>query len=185
MWIDKNGNPVGGSIILEMPFTNKDGGVELRAMRIFNPTDEQYIQAGCTQYTPPAPEPDPQYARYQQEFAAACAQFRAVCGQIKEAAQLDAFTGGFDEMVKFQQSAVYNTLTGLQLAMAWSAADKLCTYLGSKIGLGQPEWWYECWLAEQSNAPEEPAEPPVEDSDQQDAEESTVDDTEPVEENQE
>ena len=29
--------------------------------------------------------------------------------------------------------------------MAWSAANELCKYEGSKIGLGQPDWWYDCW----------------------------------------
>ena len=79
------------------------------------------------------------------EFRNACVQFRFVCNKIGAAINKPNFRGGFDEMPAFQQSEVYGTVAGLCLAMAWDGADKLCTYLGSKIGLGQPQWWYVCW----------------------------------------
>lgn len=78
-------------------------------------------------------------------FDAACAQFRAICGQIGTAIGKPGFKGGFDEMAEFQASEVYATVEGLQLAVAWSAANELCKYEGSKIKLGQPAWWYKCW----------------------------------------
>lgn len=48
-------------------------------------------------------------------------------------------------MVMFQQTDFYKTLQGLQLAIAWSAANELCIYEGKKIGYNQPDWWYRCW----------------------------------------
>lgn len=171
MWKDKDGNASPGWVILEVPIEKKtkkeDGTIETSIvptpMRIFNPTNEQYIQAGYTNVTPPPPAPDPTYEQHHQEFLSACAQFRAVCGQIQQAAQLESFTGGFDEMVAFQQSEVYSTLPGIQLAIAWSAANDLCTYLASKLGIGQPEWWYDCWAQvtpEQATLETEPEQEP-------------------------
>ena len=90
------------------------------------------------------PEPKPDTT----DFDAACAQFRTVCGQIATAANLPGFRGGFDEMADFAASAVYATVQGLALAMAWSAANELCKYEGAKLGFGQPEWWYQCWKEE-------------------------------------
>ena len=149
------------------------GGVVVGNMRHFNPSPEQFIAAGYTEYIPPTPEPDPKQERYLQEFEAACAQFRQLCNQIKVAAGLDSFTGGFDEMTTFQQTPIYQTLDGVKLAIAWSAANELCKYTGAKIGYGQPEWWYECWraveehsedLESQDTSPEATAEDPVEDT---------------------
>ena len=120
-----------------------DGRLELDGKVMFiagDPDPELMRRAGYVEYVPPAPEPPDMTA-----FDAACEQFRAVCGQIAEAANLPGFKGGFDEMVKFQQSEIFATLEGMQLATAWNAADKLCTYEASKIGIGQPAWWYHCW----------------------------------------
>ena len=106
---------------------------------------EEHTQEWFDEHTPepePIPEPD------RTDFDAACSQFRTVCAQIAEAADLPGFRGGFDEMVEFQQTAVYGTVAGLQLAIAWSALNELCKYEGNKIGLGQPQWWYECWASE-------------------------------------
>ena len=102
---------------------------------------EEHDQEWFDEHTPPpSPEPD------RTDFNAACVQFRAVCAQIAEAAALPGFKGGFDEMVEFQHTPVYSTIAGLQLADAWSALNELCKYEGSKIGLGQPQWWYACWM---------------------------------------
>jgi len=78
-------------------------------------------------------------------FDSACNQFREVCSNIGTAIGDPDFRGGFDEMSKFQQSAISQTLEGVRLAIAWSAANDLCVYEGRKLGLGQPQWWYECW----------------------------------------
>jgi len=34
---------------------------------------------------------------------------------------------------------------GNSLAIQWSAANEQGKYFGSKIGYGQPQWWYRCW----------------------------------------
>lgn len=91
---------------------------------------------------PKLPEPEPPDDTY---FRTACTQFRDICEQIGTAIGAPDFRGGFDEMVQFQQSAAYGTVEGLQLAVAWSAANELCKYEGQKLGYGQPDWWYECW----------------------------------------
>lgn len=85
------------------------------------------------------------YDHRRAEFDAACQQFRSVCQQIGAAIGDENFHGGFDEMEIFRQSAAFDMLQGMQLAVAWSGANDLCTYLGKKIGLGQPQWWNECW----------------------------------------
>lgn len=82
------------------------------------------------------------------DFNAACAQFRTVCASIASATGNPDFRGGFDEMTAFSQTPVYQTFEGLQLAMAWSAANELCVYEAKKIGIGQPQWWYVCWEME-------------------------------------
>lgn len=87
----------------------------------------------------PEPEPD------RTDFDASCVTFRAVCAQIGEAIGVQNFRGGFDEMSAFSAHPVSDTLAGVKLAVAWSAANELCVYEGRKIGLGQPDWWYDCW----------------------------------------
>lgn len=79
------------------------------------------------------------------EFEAACETFRSVCREIEEVTGISGFKGGFEEMVEFQESEVASTQNGLVLAIRWSAADKLCTYLANKMKIGQPEWWKICW----------------------------------------
>ena len=101
------------------------------------------IPEGWSAERPEAP-PDPQPDRT--EFNAACAQFRAVCGQIGEAIGVQDFRGGFDEMSAFSAHPVSDTLAGVKLAVAWSAANELCIYEAKKIGIGQPAWWYDCWM---------------------------------------
>ena len=105
-------------------------------------TTSRYIWSGSewTLYTPPAPEPPDQSA-----FLEACERFRAVCADIGALLGVEDFRGGFDEMQTFQASEMFNTMPGLRLAIEWSAANELCKYEGAKIGLGQPQWWYECW----------------------------------------
>ena len=79
------------------------------------------------------------------DFDAACTMFRAVCTNIGTLLGVEDFRGGFDEMQTFQSSESFNTMPGLRLAIEWSAANELCKYEGAKIGLGQPQWWHECW----------------------------------------
>lgn len=82
----------------------------------------------------------------QAEFEAACENFRKVCEDIRAATGIEGFMGGFDEMLEFQNSPVAATAEGLALAMRWSAADKLCTYIADrKLKIGQPAWWKRCW----------------------------------------
>ena len=114
--------------------------------RIYNPSPEDLTAAGYERVEPSAPEPEDESEPVgRTAFEAACAQFRAVCAQIGEAIGDGDFKGGFDEMIKLQQAPIYNTIQGLQMANAWSALNELCKYEGAKIGLGQPEWWRDCW----------------------------------------
>ena len=92
-------------------------------------------------WTAEHPEPQPDRA----DFDAACLAFRVICHQIGAAIGVDDFRGGFDEMSAFSAHPVSDTLAGVKLAVAWSAAKELCVYEGRKIGLGQPDWWYDCW----------------------------------------
>ena len=92
---------------------------------------------------PPAPLPD--LSAQRAEFDAACAKFREVCAAIGTLIGNPGFTGGFDEMAEFESSEAANTAAGIALSIKWMAADKLCTYLASKLGIGQPDWWYQCW----------------------------------------
>lgn len=88
-------------------------------------------------------------------FQAACEQFRSVCSQIQSYYEFESFTGGFDEMTLVQSSAKFLTLEGQALAQSWSAANLLCTYEAAKIGIGQPDWWYQCWAAVEEEASSE------------------------------
>ena len=187
MWKDKDGNASPGWVILEVPIEKKtkkeDGTIEISIvptpMRIFNPTDEQYLQAGYINVTPPPPEPDLDYERRRQEYLAACAQFRTVCGMIQEFAGLDNFTGGFDEAMEFIQSETFmaNLVQGTYLFSLWQGADKAATYAADKIGLGQPEWWYDCWAQvapEQATPETEPAQEPEQEPEQDLIEQDTT-----------
>lgn len=108
--------------------------------RIFNPSDEQLIAAGYVWEEPPEPIiPDTT------EFDAACVKFREVCGAIGELIGNPNFRGGFDEMAEFETSEAAMSEAGIALSIKWMAADKLCTYLASKLGIAQPEWWFKCW----------------------------------------
>ena len=100
---------------------------------------EEHTDEWFAEHTPPIPEPD--YSN----FNAACEEFRTICGQIADVAGLPDFKGGFDEMSEFKETHAFGTSAGLQLAIAWSAMNELCKYEGSKVGLGQPQWWYRCW----------------------------------------
>ena len=87
-----------------------------------------------------------------EDFENACAQFRQVCAEIGTLIGVENFRGGFEDMPVFYAHPSYRTIQGLCLATAWKGLDTLCTYEGSKIGLGQPQWWYRCWeLAEEVN----------------------------------
>lgn len=123
----------------------KDGNMFVNPLRlggrmIFNPSVNELKAAGYIWEEPVQAAPPDTTA-----FDGACAKFRAICAQIGTAIGVEDFRGGFDEMTVFQESSAYNTMPGLQLAIAWSAANELCVYEGAKLGLGQPEWWYTCW----------------------------------------
>ena len=81
------------------------------------------------------------------EFLAACEQFRQVCDQIKAFAGLAEFYGGFDEAMEFLQCAAFaaDKVQGTYLFSLWQGADKAATYAAKQLGIGQPDWWYQCW----------------------------------------
>ena len=103
-------------------------------------TDELFIELGGTITDDGNPSPE-------QEFEAACALFRTICAAIGQFIGADNFHGGFGEMASFASSEAYqaNPVMGNGLAIQWSAANEQGKYFGSKIGLGQPQWWYRCW----------------------------------------
>lgn len=80
-------------------------------------------------------------------FDAACKQFRYVCEQIRQFIGAESFMGGFDEYAIFitSEAAQNDKATASLLANMWSGANEYAKYEGSKIGYGQPEWWYRCW----------------------------------------
>lgn len=101
--------------------------------------DESFVAKLRSDYTADTSE------QTRAEFEAACEAFRAVCREIETVTGISGFRGGFDEMVAFQKSEAASTQAGLALAIRWSAADRLCTYLAGKMKIGQPEWWKICW----------------------------------------
>ena len=103
-------------------------------------TDELFVELGGTITDDGNPSPE-------QEFEAACAQFRTICAAIGQFIGAENFHGGFGEMASFASSEAYqaNPVMGNSLAIQWSAANEQGKYFGSKIGLGQPQWWYRCW----------------------------------------
>lgn len=79
------------------------------------------------------------------EYKEACKRFREVCFAIGKLTGNPNFRGGFDETSVFQNSPEAASVEGISLALRWMAENECCTYLASKIGLGQPAWWYDCW----------------------------------------
>jgi hypothetical protein len=115
--------------------------------RIFNPQPKTLTAAGYVWEEPIIPEM-PDMSVVQAEFDAACFKFREICREIGALIGNADFKGGFDEMAEFETSDAAATETGVALSIKWIAADKLCTYLASKLGIGQPDWWYMCWNIE-------------------------------------
>ena len=103
-------------------------------------TEALFLELGGTITDDGNPTPE-------EEFEAACELFRAVCAAIGQFIDDPDFHGGFGEMAVFANSEAYqaNPVMGNSLAIQWSAANEQCKYFGSKIGLGQPAWWYRCW----------------------------------------
>ena len=100
-------------------------------------TDERFVQLGGTITDDGKPSP----------FEAACAQFRTLCAAIGAFIGDSTFDGGFEDYAEFANSDAYksNPVQGNAYAIQWSALNELCKYEGSKIGLGQPAWFYKCW----------------------------------------
>ena len=87
-------------------------------------------------------EPTPE-----EEFAEAATRFRTLCDEIGQFIGDASFTGGFDEVVTFNSSpaAQDDPMTAYAFALRWMELNEECKYKGSKIGLGQPEWFYCAW----------------------------------------
>ena len=85
--------------------------------------------------------------QFEIEFQEACIMFRTLCDQIGQFIGNPDFHGGFGEMAAFAQSEAYqqNPVMGNTLAIQWMALNEECKYFGSRIGLGQPDWYYRCW----------------------------------------
>ena len=109
--------------------------------KIFNPSDEELTAAGYTWEEPPVIDNSEKIAELNTAYSA----FRSICAEIGTLLGVENFTGGFDEMTAFENNEAAATPEGIALSIKWIAADKLCTYLASKLGIGQPDWWYQCW----------------------------------------
>ena len=85
-------------------------------------------------------------------FDNACQMFRQVCYQIGGVIGNAQFKGGFDQYASFidSQYAQQNPAQAALYAAMWSGANEYAKYEGSKIGLGQPDWWYKCWNIQRS-----------------------------------
>ena len=83
----------------------------------------------------------------EEDFAAACTQFRSLCDEIGAFIGDASFMGGFDEYASISSSEAYRAdpVSGNSFAIRWSALNELCKYKGAKAGYGQPDWWYKCW----------------------------------------
>lgn len=76
---------------------------------------------------------------------AAYTNFRAVCSAIGTLIGNADFKGGFDEISSFADSEAAQSQAGIILSLKLTFADKQCTYEAAKLGIGQPQWWNECW----------------------------------------
>lgn len=118
-----------------------DGGDEL----VMTPVDvdESYIQVDSWDYVeiPAEPQTD------ETEFMHACVMFRNVCAEIGEFIGDDEFRGGFDDYGRFigSSAAERSKASASLLASMWNGANEYAKYEGSKLGYGQPAWWYRCW----------------------------------------
>ena len=92
-------------------------------------------------------------------FNAACENFRFVCSQIGDMIGKE-FKGGYDD-ISTAAEYIYaqdlsteqgkeNAIRANSLMAAWSGANDFCIYEGKRIGLGQPDWWKECWRVDES-----------------------------------
>ena len=125
-------------------------------------TDELFVQLGGI---------IEENSRYDEEFEEACVMFRALCAQIGQFIGNPDFHGGFGEMASFAQSEAYqqNPVMGNTLAIQWAALNEECKYFGSRIGLGQPQWYYRCWELVGLDLPDPPTdENEFEDENQED-----------------
>lgn len=76
---------------------------------------------------------------------AAYANFRTVCSAIGSLIGNSEFKGGFEEIPTFANSDAAQSQQGIILSLQLTFADKQCTYEAAKLGIGQPQWWNECW----------------------------------------
>lgn len=89
-------------------------------------------------------------------FDDACTNFKRVCQMIGQFIGVEDFRGGFDEYTVFIQSeaAQSNPSQASLLASMWCGVNEYAKYEGSKLGYGQPEWWYRCWNIPYNNESE-------------------------------
>ena len=93
----------------------------------------------------------------EEEFSESAAKFRTLCDDIGRFIGDPSFMGGFEEVVTFNnsQAAHDDPMTAYALALRWMELNEECKYKASKIGLGQPAWFYRAWelaAEEQSEA---------------------------------
>lgn len=80
------------------------------------------------------------------EFLEACKGFRAICYRVRPIVGDPNWKGGIEEIretLKDPRVVSHPDFQFISTMLTWY--DKECTYLGGKIGLGQPAWFHECW----------------------------------------
>lgn len=89
----------------------------------------------------------------EREFREACRGFRELCYRVRPIVGDDNWRGSIDEIrdaLTDPKVISHPDFQFLSTMLTWY--DKECTYLGGKIGLGQPAWWFKCWEYEQEEA---------------------------------
>lgn len=92
-----------------------------------------------------------------QEAHAAWKQFRKAVYDTQKFLHDPTYMGGFDEDWKIEQSqyTAADPTTALMLTTRLQNANAKCVYRSGLIGLGQPEWYFECWKHTEEDDPEE------------------------------
>jgi len=119
--------------------------------RSISPVDDATFEAeGGVITTDEKPTPE-------QEAHAAWKQFRKAVYALQAFLHDPTFMGSFDEDDKVRESPYTKAdkLTALELTEEWHGANDKAVYRSKLIGLGQPDWYFECWKHTDEDDPEE------------------------------
>jgi hypothetical protein len=119
--------------------------------RSISPVDDATFEAEggvITEDEKPTPE---------QEAHAAWKQFRKAVYDTQKFLHDPTYMGGFDEDYKIENSeyTAADPTTALMLTTRLQNANSKCVYRSGLIGLGQPDWYFECWKHTDEDDPED------------------------------